>query len=322
MDRKQNRFGLVFAILAFLCLETVYAAEVQKTEGARAGGAITKAGRLILLDVASAGKRLVAVGERGVVFTSDDEGKTWAGVRTPTTRTLTAVAFEDKQTGVAVGHGGSILRTEDGGLNWQVVSVSDIGEDSVLGINRIEPGHLVAYGAFGLFIESTDSGKTWKRHSVVGDDFDRHITSVFRGPDRLIMLGESGTIAISTDGSTWRQVVSPYEGSWFGGLSTRSGAVLIFGMRGNVFRSVDNGETWTKVALGSTQGVMGAVELDGGSIVLVGNAGLVAKSDDQGRTFRLLGNDRSRSYAQAVSHTSGQVIAVGDHGITPLNINN
>ena len=70
--------------------------------------------RIFLMDVARAGDRLVSVGERGFVLLSDDGGRTWRAIGTPVNRTLTGVAFEDAKTGVAVGHGASLVRTEDG----------------------------------------------------------------------------------------------------------------------------------------------------------------------------------------------------------------
>jgi photosystem II stability/assembly factor-like uncharacterized protein len=71
--------------------------------------------RIILVGMTRAGDRLVAVGERGFALLSDDAGKTWKARETPVTRTLTGVAFRDAKVGIAVGHGASVVRTEDGG---------------------------------------------------------------------------------------------------------------------------------------------------------------------------------------------------------------
>src|SRR5579862_7513799 len=72
----------------------------------------------VLLGVARAGSRLVAVGERGLVVVSDDEGRTWRQVPTPVSVTLTAVVFESPRSGWAVGHRGVILHSADGGNSW------------------------------------------------------------------------------------------------------------------------------------------------------------------------------------------------------------
>ena len=78
-----------------------------------------KSGTAAMLAVTRAGKRLVAVGERGIVLLSDDQGGTWRQVRTPVQVSLTAVQFANERSGWAVGHLGVVLHTVDGGLSWQ-----------------------------------------------------------------------------------------------------------------------------------------------------------------------------------------------------------
>src|SRR5688500_13031183 len=64
----------------------------------------------LLLDLAVAGERLVAVGERGHVLLSDDRGSSWRQAKSvPTRIMLTAVFFIDAQYGWAVGHDETIL---------------------------------------------------------------------------------------------------------------------------------------------------------------------------------------------------------------------
>ena len=74
--------------------------------------------RAVLLSAAAADAHWVAVGERGLVLRSDDNGKTWQQSPAPVSVTLTAVRFADARHGIAVGHGGTVLVTEDGGQTW------------------------------------------------------------------------------------------------------------------------------------------------------------------------------------------------------------
>lgn len=319
MHKKCNIVqGMLRACIMAAAMPMTWAMAEPAPEGGFAS--VTKPDRLVLLDLASVGKRLVVVGERGVIFRSDDEGKTWQGQRTATTRTLVAISFADEKIGVAVGHGGSLLRTEDGGISWTIVKVEEAGLDSLLGVTALGLHRFVAYGAFGLYIESNDGGKSWIRHRVISDEFDRHISKVIRINDKLLLVGESGTLATSADGVTWHKSNSPYEGSWFGGITTPSGAVLIFGMRGNVYRSEDAGMQWTKVGLNAKQGVMNALILPDGGIVLVGNAGFVARSDDDGRSFRQIDSGSRASLAQGAVLSSGELIAVSARGVVHLKM--
>ena len=294
-----------------------------------------KPDRIILLDIDKAGERLVAVGERGFVLYSDDEGGTWTARPTPVTRTLTGVAFKDPKTGVAVGHGGSVVRTEDAGATWTQVEVEEAGADSLLDVQHLGGDHFIAYGAFGLYLDSADAGRSWERRTILeekpspaaervtgGDEeeyldepFDRHISRVIKVGSTLLLVAESGTLARSDDdGASWTRLESPYEGSWFNALEVDDGTVLVFGMRGNVYRTADLGATWEKVPLATTASLMGGTQLSDGRVLLVGNTGLLALSSDRARTLELHWSPASKGFAQVIE-TDGRLLTVGEGGI-------
>ena len=300
-----------------------------------------KPDHIILLDIGKAGDRLVAVGERGFALYSDDEGGAWTARATPVTRTLTGVAFKDAKTGVAVGHGGSVVRTEDAGASWARVEVEDAGTDSLLDVQHLGGDHFIAYGAFGLYLDSTDAGRSWARRTILEDTpaagaaeagaepaaaegageehldepFDRHISRVIKVGSTLLLVAESGTLARSNDdGASWTRLESPYEGSWFNALEIDDGAVLVFGMRGNVYRTADLGATWEKVPLSTTASLMGGTQLSDGRVLLVGNTGLLALSTDRGRTLELHWSPASKGFAQVIE-ADGRLLTVGEAGI-------
>jgi photosystem II stability/assembly factor-like uncharacterized protein len=295
--------------------------------------------RIILLDIDKVDGRLVAVGERGFVLYSDDQGGTWTARPTPVTRTLTGVAFKDAKLGVAVGHGGSIVRTEDGGATWNQVVVEETGTDSLLDVQHLGGDHFIAYGAFGLYLDSTDGGRTWQRRTILepapaagaadsgseeeeeylGEPFDRHISRVIRVDSSLLLVGESGTLARSDDeGVTWSRLESPYEGSWFNALRLDDGTVLVFGMRGNVYRTADLGASWEKVPLATTASLMSGVQLTDGHVLLAGNTGLLALSRDRVRTLELHWSPAAKGFAQIVE-ANGRLLAVGESGVTAID---
>ena len=63
------------------------------------------------------GGRLVAVGRHGLVLTSID-GKAWQQAAVPVSTDLVAVCFPSALQGWAVGHGGTVLHSSDGGQSW------------------------------------------------------------------------------------------------------------------------------------------------------------------------------------------------------------
>src|SRR5690554_5819590 len=67
----------------------------------------------LLNDATRAGDRIVAVGERGHVIYSDDEGQTWTQAQVPVSVTLNAVDFGSDSSGWVVGHSGVVLHRSE-----------------------------------------------------------------------------------------------------------------------------------------------------------------------------------------------------------------
>src|SRR5262245_64935569 len=134
------------AALAWLAVLPFTVGPVVAQETARRAPVVAiRPDRIILMDIEKAGDRLVCVGERGFALLSDDAGKSWKAVPTPVTRTLTSVAFKDDKVGIAVGHGASIVRTDDAGNMWTQVTLEEAGTDSLLGITHLDGDHFLAY---------------------------------------------------------------------------------------------------------------------------------------------------------------------------------
>jgi photosystem II stability/assembly factor-like uncharacterized protein len=275
--------------------------------------------RIYLLDIATAGDRLVAVGERGFVLISDDAGKSWKAVGTPVVRGLTGVAFNGDKIGVAVGHGGSLVRTEDGGSSWIEVPMDDAAGESLLGVTALGDGKFAAYGAFGYYFDTTDGGKTWTRRQLIEEYFEAHISQVVPVGDVLWLVGETGTLARSDDGGeTYVAVPSPYTGSYFGMVVAQDGALVVFGMRGTIFRSTDAGASWQKVEIDTTASFNGGRVLSDGRILLVGNGGLVATSTDNGQSFKIEWAPAGKGFS-ALVETTGGLVVVGEAGVGTLD---
>ncbi|NIN72690.1 MAG: sialidase, partial [Gemmatimonadetes bacterium] len=49
----------------------------------------------------------------------------------------------------------------------------------------------------------------------------------------------------------WTTLPSPYEGSFFGTLPLEGDSLLLFGLRGHLFRSDDAGESWEEIPTGT-----------------------------------------------------------------------
>ncbi|SMQ24291.1 Uncharacterized protein SAMN04488483_1547 [Pseudomonas helmanticensis] len=283
-----------------------------------------KAAKSLILDVVHAGTRLVAVGDRGHILYSDDQGKTWTQAKVPSRQLLTAVYFVDDKHGWAVGHDAQILASADGGLTWSKQFEDLKRESPLLDVWFKDVNSGLAVGAYGALLETTDGGKSWQDVSDRLDNEDQfHLNAIAAVKDAgLFIVGESGSMFRSADwGQTWEKLEGPYEGSLFGVIGTaQSQTLLAYGLRGNLYRSTDFGSTWEQVELKAARGSLefglsGATLLPDGSIVIVGNGGSVISSSDNGETFSVFNRPDRISLSSVTAAGDGNLILTGQGGV-------
>ncbi len=287
----------------------------------------------LLLDAAAAGQRLVAVGERGHVLISGDQGRSWQQRQTPTRATLTSVFFIDDRLGWAAGHDQVILRTSDGGTNWQRVHQDIEDGRPVLDLVFLDPQHGLAVGGYGLYLETLDGGSTWESLSfpVVagtatqgpydldeedGAGLDYHLNHLSQGEGgRLYIAAEAGHLYRSDDrGGSWQALPSPYQGSFFATLPLNGETLLACGLRGHAFRSDDGGMSWEKIATGTFSTLNDAVRLADGRLALLGLAGATLLSDDGGRTVRPVPRSDRAGISRVLEAADGALVLFGEGG--------
>jgi photosystem II stability/assembly factor-like uncharacterized protein len=283
-----------------------------------------KAIKSLMLDVVHAGKRLVAVGDRGHILYSDDQGATWVQAKVPTRALLTSVFFVDDKHGWAVGHDAQILASEDGGATWTKQFEDLKREAPLLDVWFKDANSGFAVGAYGALLETTDGGKHWEDASDRLDNEDQfHLNAIASVKDAgLFIVGEQGSMFRSADwGQTWEKLEGPYQGSLFGVIGTaQANTLLAYGLRGNLYRSTDFGSTWEQVELKAARGALefglsGATLLDDGSIVIVGNGGSVIRSNDNGETFSVFNRPDRISVSAVTAAGNGNLILAGQGGV-------
>jgi len=179
-----------------------------------------------------------------------------------------------------------------------------------------------AVGAYGMAFHTRDGGKSWIDWSSHLENSDRlHINGLTMvGPRSLMLVGEQGLILRSDDmGDSWRALPSPYEGSYFG-IMAKADNVLVFGLRGNLYHSVDGGIQWEKIYTNSEQTLMAGVAKTDKTSVLVGNGGsviLLNRRSEDPKSIILPGRTTSASVAQA---PDGSIVIVGEAGVERIDV--
>ena len=311
----------------------------------------------VLIDLARAGKRLVAVGERGLVLLSDDNGQSWRQATVPVSVSLTAVRFVDAQKGWAVGHAGVVLATVDGGEHWTLQLdglraaqlelnaakagqatatdpdaalirvqnaerlVADGPDKPFLALEFVDAHRGLIVGAYGLSLLTTDGGATWQ--SLIGQIANPnglHLYAISRQGTRWFLAGEQGYLARSDDDAlSFSQLDSPYEGSFFTLQNRADGALVVAGLKGNAFVSRDAGVSFQRLSVPVPISFNDATRLADGQLLLVNQGGMLFRNSEQtGAALLPLGAPLGKPVSSVIEAADGSLIVAGFTGLQRL----
>ncbi|NQD56557.1 BNR domain-containing protein [Pseudomonas sp. CM25] len=307
--------------------------------------------RAVYMALARAGSRIVAVGERGLIVCSDDNGQQWHQATVPVSVGLTAVQFADDKNGWAVGHSGVVLVTHDAGETWLLqldgrraaeLELAAAKHDALNAVdseasdNRLETAkrliaeepdkpllalavtdakQVLVVGAYGLALRTEDGGTTW--HSVMGqidNPMGLHLYAVARQGDTWILAGEQGYLARSRDGQSFQQLEVSYPGSLFTLAQRRDGAMLIGGLKGHAFVLPRGSDSPEEIPPQAPVTFSDALTLRDGRVLLTNQAGGLFTSSLS--AFKPVLEPLKKPVSAVIENNDGSLVFAGFTGLS------
>lgn len=313
--RRNTVLGAAFA--ALMPLVSLQAALLTPVPAASSTNAI----EATMLDATWADKRIVAVGDHGVVLLSDDQGMSFHKARSvPVSSPLTGVSFVDAQHGWAVGHWGAILVSKDGGDTWQIQRLSTEEDRPLFAVHFFNARQGVAVGLWSLVLTTEDGGQTWTEQTLEAPPGARHADLNLLGlftdtHDRLYATAERGQVLRSDDrGRSWHYLDTGYEGTLWSGAVLSDGSLLVGGQRGTLLHSSADGETFRRLPLESKSSIT-AIATSGSRVLAVGLDGLMVQSNNGGETFKEGQSPEGVSLTSAVFAKDGTPVLFSRRGV-------
>jgi len=290
----------------------------------------------LLNDATRAGDRIVAVGERGHVIYSDDEGQTWTQAEVPVSVTLNAVDFGSDSSGWVVGHSGVVLHSGDAGATWQLQF------DGLQAAELVIESREEQIAAMEERIEQAPEAEKGDLEWALDDLFfalenvqaDMEIGPVnplldvwFENDQHGFVVGAYGMVLRTQDGGeTWEdwapQLSNPQNFHLNSVARVTGGALVIVGEAGQVHVSVDNGDTWERRESpydGSLFGVMGTGKVN--EVLAFGLRGNTMLSTDLGRSWTMVANEGGTTLNNGSVADDGRVTLVGNSGAVLMSSN-
>lgn len=283
----------------------------------------------LLNDAVRAGDRVIAVGERGHIIYSDNEGQSWSQGSVPVSVTLTSVSFGTETHGWAVGHSGVVLYTEDAGENWSL-QLTGI-EAFELAIASKEKQIADMEQRIASAPESEKDDLEWALDdlyfSMENMQADLDVGPVnpllgvwFENARHGFVVGAYGMILRTRDGgktwTDWAPKIENDQGFHLNSMTrVAGGALVIVGEAGQIHVSVDNGDTWKQREspyAGSLFGVIGTGDVN--EILAFGLRGNMLFSEDLGKSWRMIPNKAGATLNDGAVAADGRITLVGNGG--------
>ncbi len=293
------------------------------------------------LDLENTGQRIVAVGERGLIVYSEDDGSSWQQARVPVSVTLTAVHFPTPDYGWAVGHGSVILHSNDGGKSWQLqYDGNDVNQawlEHCLGeVTRIgnilatlessasDPEHLQE---LRLQLEDAEYAVEDAQRALDNGPNDPFLDVYFLDKNNGWAVGAYGMLYKTNNaGVEWvyggTQLSNTDRYHLYSLVVAQDGTLFTSGELGILYRSADNGVSWNSLTSPYDGSLFGLSIVNGTDLLCYGLRGNIYLSKDAGASWQAVSSENTASLFADLLLPNGKVLLAGAAGALLSSINN
>jgi photosystem II stability/assembly factor-like uncharacterized protein len=264
-------------------------------------------------------KRWFLLGDKGQLWTSQDQGIKWNAIRLPESfaeySVESMILAANKKRLLIGGQAGLTGYSDDQGDSWHI-SKLDM-ETPITGF-YLAGDRVVATSAYGKFLTSDASGTNWALLETDGKAF---FTDGIYLPETDVMLitTHNGNLLRGThNASQWQMASIPYRNSL--NYLTRiqkdaSGSLRIVGHAGTHLTSTDSGQTWQAQHESSGFYFENIQHNSDNTWVGFGRNGLLGISHDQGSKWTTLFPQTDMYIREALLTPKGSWILAGELGV-------
>jgi len=202
----------------------------------------------------------------------------WTAQSSGTKNYLYSVYFIDKDLGFAVGEGGTILKTTNGGTNW-IRQNSGSTTNVFFAVFFVDSNIGYIANADNSFLKTTDGGTTWVDKPIATVC---HCMSIFfiNADTGWIVSGCGEIFKTTNGGDTWIKQLD-YGTSVRTCYFVDANIGYAVGDYGNIIKTTDGGDNWVQQA-GNSTALMATFFLDAETGYAVGESGRILKTVNGG----------------------------------------
>jgi photosystem II stability/assembly factor-like uncharacterized protein len=224
---------------------------------------------------------------------------------------LSQVASADSSIAYAVGERGTILKTVDGGDNW---NHTYWGPLALNGVDAVDLDNAWSVGDGGLILNTVDGGLNWST-------LDSDVPQTLRDVDAVNSatawaVGDEGVVLNTTNRISWAVQRPAGSGPGLNSVYAVNASIAwAVGDGGTILKTTDGGTTWSSQFSNVTQNLEGVSALDSSTAWAVGDTGIILKTTDGGATWAAQRNAGSGPALRSIYAMNSSVAwTAGDGG--------
>ncbi|MDG1893020.1 MAG: choice-of-anchor D domain-containing protein [Verrucomicrobiota bacterium] len=260
-----------------------------------------------------------AVGDQGTLLKTTTGGRAWTPYKSPTMRTLNAVAFgSDGVKGWIAGDAGTVFETEDSGVTWAPVTHEEVQNPAlswkdagVSGQRLVLVGEDSSNGQAALTYQNTNT--SYRSVEISGM---QGLYGVSTHEKWVGAVGSNGLLVYSFNGGIrWKEsYIDGASAVRFNGVTIdENGSAVAVAGGGLVYHTIKLGESWSRIEETNTTQNLFAAERSGDSLWVSGASGVLIHSVDGGANWTTESINTGASL-YAVASKEGLVWAAGRRG--------
>ena len=253
----------------------------------------------------------------------DSKKVIWEQVDSRSSAHLYGVHFFNGKHGWAVGSGGIVLSSKDGGKNWSGNNEKSIATYTLTHVNFTTSinGWIVGKGNIHY---TGSAGNSWKiQHqirstgNVTPGILDLYFVNTTEGwaVGGVDSRGMSTILYTQNGGGTWKKVENPAEKHLWSVYFVDSDNGWIVGEDGEILHTQDGGKLWRRQISNAEQPLFAVHFADLMNGWIVGSDGLILHTTDGGQTWNRQLNPMKQSLRDVEFEDADRGWAVGEEGV-------
>ena len=219
------------------------------------------------------------------------------------------------------------LRSQDGGLNWEPLAISEDGaEGGALFINPVEGKKLFLITSFynngnsrrgnHKLLSSTNFGKSWE---PIGSVHSNRLVIDSQSEEHLLLFSGQSVSSSQNAGRDWHDITSEFDSELSGSLAIAQDDtnVMYFSHFDQIFKSMTGGEQWEQLPALKNKMYCGLTinPINNEEVLCHSREGSLYQSTDAGKTWNSL-NLKARRHKRVVYANDGKT---GQSGLNSTN---